>query len=74
MDADAKRVGSMRKPADNGGRGQKLAKSCGRLLWMAHNAKSGYRKFYNIEISPTDCILTLKVNSYVNYLNILFRH
>ena len=43
VDADAKRpegrrVSSIRTPADNGGReGQKLAKSCGRLLWMAPN-------------------------------------
>ena len=39
MDVDAKRpgegVGSIQTPADNGGGGQKLAKFCGRLLWMA---------------------------------------
>ena len=29
-----KGVGSMRTPADKGGRGQKLAKSCGHLLCM----------------------------------------
>ena len=38
MDADAKRpgegVGLMWTPADKWGRGQKLAKSCGRLLWI----------------------------------------
>ena len=47
MDADAKRerpggggVGSMRIPADNGGReGQKMAKSCERLLWMSPTIK-----------------------------------
>ena len=26
-------------PADNGGGGQKLANSCGRLLWMAPNIR-----------------------------------
>ena len=35
MDADAKRLGGGgRLNADNGSRGEKLAKSCGRLLWM----------------------------------------
>ena len=36
LDADAKgpEVGSIRTPADNGGGGQKLAKSCGYLFWL----------------------------------------
>ena len=34
-DARGRGLGSMRTTADKGGGGEKLAKFCGRLLWMA---------------------------------------
>ena len=42
----------MRITADKGGRGQKLAKFCGRLLWMAPKYLRNHENYYvDIEVS-----------------------